>query len=241
MALPAKPVSEIEQKQRRAQLELQMGLISAQGVLDAMTAQLQREGISQTKIKNRLRGHGMELEEQLRKAPKLEPDAGSCAAKAIEVNHPLQELMRLREIDATPVCYEREQSEDLKKYYDKYTTMRLVAGEARERKENIVWFDITKEYDKFVAITKRKALPYGVKRQGSSCACCGEARKESGLKACTGCHLVSYCDKLCQKAHWRNGHKDICKGIKKETKRLEKRVKELTAVDEKKVIKPPEA
>jgi hypothetical protein len=42
----------------------------------------------------------------------------------------------------------------------------------------------------------------------SSCAYCGNA---SAPSRCGGCRLVSYCDKLCQIAHFRQGHKLTCK------------------------------
>jgi len=40
------------------------------------------------------------------------------------------------------------------------------------------------------------------------CANCGEAHN---LKACDGCRLVRYCSSQCQRAHWRVGHKPLCR------------------------------
>ena len=32
------------------------------------------------------------------------------------------------------------------------------------------------------------------------------------MKVCTGCHFASYCDAICQKAHWKE-HKPLCQGL----------------------------
>lgn len=43
------------------------------------------------------------------------------------------------------------------------------------------------------------------------CANCG-AGPEAGkaLLACARCRLVSYCDQVCQRVHWKNGHTNAC-------------------------------
>jgi hypothetical protein len=43
------------------------------------------------------------------------------------------------------------------------------------------------------------------------CFCCGETRSENDLSRCSGCRLAYYCNKKCQKKHWKNGHKKVCK------------------------------
>jgi ankyrin repeat protein len=45
------------------------------------------------------------------------------------------------------------------------------------------------------------------------CANCRNFEWES-LGYCSGCHLIAYCNKTCQKAHWRQ-HKVVCKNMKK--------------------------
>lgn len=43
------------------------------------------------------------------------------------------------------------------------------------------------------------------------CENCGRAQTRArNLHECTACHSVSYCDKTCQKKHWRE-HKKACK------------------------------
>ena len=42
----------------------------------------------------------------------------------------------------------------------------------------------------------------------SVCAACGKSG--DNLKACTACHLVKYCNRECQSAHWKL-HKKRCK------------------------------
>jgi hypothetical protein len=41
------------------------------------------------------------------------------------------------------------------------------------------------------------------------CAACGELFPK--LQRCTRCRAVSYCSKQCQVAHWKAGHKQVCK------------------------------
>ncbi|KAL5005210.1 hypothetical protein ScPMuIL_018666 [Solemya velum] len=50
------------------------------------------------------------------------------------------------------------------------------------------------------------------KSGGSVCHVCGIT---SGLRACTGCHRVSYCSKDCQGKDWRK-HRQICHPIEKD-------------------------
>ncbi|TFK69398.1 hypothetical protein BDN72DRAFT_878465 [Pluteus cervinus] len=42
------------------------------------------------------------------------------------------------------------------------------------------------------------------------CSNCGEVYPLSQLKRCARCHLDLYCSKECQRAHWKNGHKESC-------------------------------
>lgn len=42
-----------------------------------------------------------------------------------------------------------------------------------------------------------------------TCAFCGKAG--DNLKRCARCGLVAYCDRKCQKKHYRRGHKKVCK------------------------------
>ena len=41
---------------------------------------------------------------------------------------------------------------------------------------------------------------------------CGKLHLLRELKACTGCREMPmlYCDRTCQKAHWKSGHRDVC-------------------------------
>jgi hypothetical protein len=41
---------------------------------------------------------------------------------------------------------------------------------------------------------------------------CSNCDKQSGnLKECTGCYTAQYCNRDCQKAHWKRGHKVSCR------------------------------
>jgi hypothetical protein len=43
--------------------------------------------------------------------------------------------------------------------------------------------------------------------------CCMEGINEAAMKTqvCAGCRGVRYCSAACQKAHWKAGHKEVCK------------------------------
>ncbi|KAG9124381.1 hypothetical protein FRC07_011833 [Ceratobasidium sp. 392] len=42
------------------------------------------------------------------------------------------------------------------------------------------------------------------------CYACGNPSDGSELKTCSGCRRTKYCDEICQKKHWVNGHGDEC-------------------------------
>jgi hypothetical protein len=45
--------------------------------------------------------------------------------------------------------------------------------------------------------------------------CCldGVSEEEMKTQVCTACHGARYCSKTCQRAHWRAGHKEVCKAV----------------------------
>ena len=49
----------------------------------------------------------------------------------------------------------------------------------------------------------------GVAAGGKACAACGA--RGSVLSKCMGCSSVWYCNKDCQRTHWKAGHKTRCK------------------------------
>eukprot|EP00727_Mastigamoeba_balamuthi_P010074 m51a1_g569 hypothetical protein (1145) ;mRNA; r:516026-520633 len=46
------------------------------------------------------------------------------------------------------------------------------------------------------------------KKRETLCACCGSP---NNLKKCGRCLCLFYCSRACQAAHWKAGHKDVCK------------------------------
>jgi len=50
------------------------------------------------------------------------------------------------------------------------------------------------------------------------------------LKICTGCRSVWYCDKVCQKEHWYNEHKNQCKYLAKKKVKLNAKHDEATCL-----------
>lgn len=62
--------------------------------------------------------------------------------------------------------------------------------------------------------TNTTAEPSSLTSQPTAqCAQCGKS--PSTLKQCNKCHSVSYCDKDCQKAHFKT-HKKVCAGLAQE-------------------------
>lgn len=43
------------------------------------------------------------------------------------------------------------------------------------------------------------------------CSCCNETKPDRELLRCGGCRQQFYCSKACQKAHWKQGHREPCK------------------------------
>ena len=43
------------------------------------------------------------------------------------------------------------------------------------------------------------------------CAACGAPQ---AAQTCTGCRAVRYCDRACQKRHWKSGHKGKCEKLR---------------------------
>ena len=47
------------------------------------------------------------------------------------------------------------------------------------------------------------------------CAQCGTLIESDLAGMCNGCMKVVYCDEVCQRTHWKNGHKEQCKATRK--------------------------
>lgn len=54
-------------------------------------------------------------------------------------------------------------------------------------------------------------------RSTEACHGCdkGRCNSDAVFKRCTGCRTALYCSTECQLVHWRNGHKQACKKLKK--------------------------
>jgi hypothetical protein len=200
--------SSIEVKRAIARAELQHNLTSAQGVYAKMMEQLRREGVAPKAIMQRLAECGAELEHDIHRMDcKLEPDSGTTQEKAIPVRHPLQELLLLNEIKAEPLYYKRLKA-DNGRHYDEYSVLRETAEGTQ--KETVVWFDITACYDKFVNLTKRTAQTKDEALASGVCFACDTVKEHNAFWVCRGCGMARYCNKKCQKRHWKEGHKEFC-------------------------------
>lgn len=200
--------------QRAAENELKANIINAQKVIDKQMAKLRKEGVSVRQIQQVLLAEGAQMAHDLKRLNSaLTPKSGTTQELAITITHPMQEILLMNQIKADPVRYKRVLAEN-KRYYDEYTVDRLV--EDGTKKRTSVWFDITDYYQRFVDMTNRKATPAQPLPPGR-CFNCGEAFKFENSKKCGACKSAYYCNKECQVNHWRNGHKEVCQSILKET------------------------
>lgn len=212
----------IEIKRAIARAELQKNLTSAQTVIDKMMAQLQREGVAPAAIQECLSSCGAELEHDVRRMEKdLQPDSGTSQDKAIKVTHPLQEILLMNEIKAEPLFYRRIKADNGRRY-DEYSVLRETA--TGDRLETTVWFDITESYDKFVKLTKRTAQTKQEAMGSAVCFSCGSVKPLDEMHRCKGCKMARYCNRQCQRRHWKGEHKTICKGVQAEQAKLEARI-----------------
>ncbi|PGH37008.1 hypothetical protein GX50_00244 [[Emmonsia] crescens] len=74
--------------------------------------------------------------------------------------------------------------------------------------------------DNVFAIAANFATVLDTARLNDTCSNCfttigDEVKPELTLKACTGCHVVKYCDRRCQTESWAASHKKECKIYKK--------------------------
>ena len=78
----------------------------------------------------------------------------------------------------------------------------------------IYWFRMflkdNENYDEHYNNAK-KDLEELLSIQSSYCSCCGHKAKLP-LK-CSKCMSVHYCNVVCQRKHWKNGHKQECKKV----------------------------
>lgn len=228
------PPTEIQIKQQIARAELQKGLMASQSVLDKMMAQLRREGVAPSAIKECLSAAGAQLEHDVRRMEsKLQPDSGTTREKAIKATHPLQETLLLNEIGAETLSYKRIKGED-GRVYDEHSVLRRKSDGSMA--PDTVWFDITEHYEQFVRLTKRRAQPHRPPGANGVCFGCGAVKAALELKTCAKCKSAFYCDKDCQTNHWHNGHKAICLGFQAQEARLTKRLEEMELEEKKKAL-----
>ena len=65
--------------------------------------------------------------------------------------------------------------------------------------------------DEFVAAGTRAMPDFRYQNRVSADGCCEQCqRKEIKLFNCSQCGAVRYCSKVCQKAHWKGGHREVC-------------------------------
>ena len=62
------------------------------------------------------------------------------------------------------------------------------------------------------------------KSDWNGCTSCGldpiREGGDNGLKVCSGCKMVRYCSRECQKEHWRAGHKRECAALRESRKQM---------------------
>lgn len=69
----------------------------------------------------------------------------------------------------------------------------------------------TSEGTRVVAILAKNVEAVG--RRASAGICCGACGSAGATLICGNCKRIRYCDKKCQRTHWRGSHKDECKEL----------------------------
>ncbi|CAH1775893.1 unnamed protein product [Owenia fusiformis] len=64
-----------------------------------------------------------------------------------------------------------------------------------------------------------------LKRDQKPVALCSNCGSPNKLHMCSACHMVRYCGRECQKAHWKQTHKDECKKLAKQHKQVKRDIK----------------
>ena len=64
--------------------------------------------------------------------------------------------------------------------------------------------------DNYATVTSRSAPPPH-RVQPKVCASCHKVSDEP-LPICQGCHMLAYCNEVCQRNHWKASHKVQCQG-----------------------------
>ena len=133
-------------------------------------------------------------------------DNGKCCnVKSENIEEEDQPSRKNRLKEAHERALRRDEQREHKKVAKK-----LQADEEREGDEKILAAQLLHSIAELKQFKKRKEkIP------------CGHCDKLSTHHSvCSGCHAVYFCNKSCQYAHWKSGHKRVCKIIQKMKKSL---------------------
>lgn len=89
-----------------------------------------------------------------------------------------------------------------------------MAARVALEKENLENFEKLSQEDKEKLIRQlaKDATPDSATHRQCANSSCEKKEEEPGsFKRCGRCQRVSYCSRECQKEHWKNGHRIVCK------------------------------
>lgn len=81
---------------------------------------------------------------------------------------------------------------------------------------SLLWYISLKQYIFYLGASMR------------ACSYCGE--QELDLLRCSQCKSEFYCSKICQKQHWKKGHKESCKAMSGQGK--QSKIDKITSIAE---------
>lgn len=195
----------LEAKVNGAQTELMLKTLSLEQKMRQLSSRVTASRMQRSKLAATLDGsHGHVLKETQALSKTLGPTAGTTRELAITITWPVQAAILMRSIQCIPYSFKRLMSNNFL-YYDHFKVARRLAN--GDFAETEMWFDIHDNYHKFVKITNHRATE-APSTFDTWCASCGQQAAKS---KCAICKQAVYCDIVCQKNHWKNGHAPVCK------------------------------
>jgi hypothetical protein len=122
--------------------------------------------------------------------------------------------MSMKEVAAYWTTRQKMGQVAFNEYYDKQMVSRAKAKEAMYAKASTLAAQTLRAFDTWVA---EELLQVSVTKEEDEtqkrvCASCGtkEKKEETALLTCGRCMAALYCDRDCQRIHWKQEHKSEC-------------------------------
>jgi hypothetical protein len=215
------PVTDLDKHIFAAQNVIQSKLLAVDKALTITAHDAVRKGVHRNQIKDIVKQDAIKLEKKVKQTPEGLEDkrAGTTKERAIKVTAFMQEILLLKEANATPVRWFMHKDKETNKYYDEVLCLRLTS-DWKTHVQTIIFFDVTACHQEIKKITGRDTTNkpfYGL----MACGSCAKKNDDGKMRNCTRCKSVAYCGKECQIEHYtrkEGGHRKDCLGIASEYK-----------------------